>query len=80
MLKLVFSILDPDSLEEVHELEFIKNFDLNRLPDIERTGEKYIAELQAAMEELYGTDMMAAMPEDRLKPCLLGVGGHLYGF
>ena len=25
------------------------------------------------MEELYGDEMMAAMPEDRIQPCLMGV-------
>ena len=68
-----YPFLDPDDLNEVFNLEFLENFDLDKLPDVEKIGEKYIGQIQAAMEELYGDEMMAAMPEDRIQPCLMGV-------
>ena len=75
---LSFLFLDPDDLNEVFNLEFLENFDLDKLPDVEKIGEKYIGQIQAAMEELYGDEMMAAMPEDRIQPCLMGVSPFTY--
>ena len=64
-------------MSTVYNLECLKDFDTTKLPDIERMGEKYIADIQQIMKEMYGEEMMGAMPEDRLKPCILGVSRAL---
>ena len=64
---------DPDDLTDVYNLDFLEDFDLEKLPDVENWGEKMLGKIQAAMREMYGDDMLAAMPEDRIQPCLMGV-------
>ena len=64
-------------MSTVYNLDCLKDFDTSKLPDIERVGEKYIADIQQIMKEMYGEEMMGAMPEDRLKPCILGVSKAL---
>ena len=64
---------DPDDLADVYNLDFLEDFDLEKLPDVEDWGEKMLGKIQAAMREMYGDDMLAAMPEDRIQPCLMGV-------
>ena len=64
---------NPDDLSEVFNLETLADFDLDKLPDIEEYGDDVLGQIQAAMEDLYGDSMAAAMPEDRIQPCLMGV-------
>ena len=57
----------------MHNLDLIKGLDIEQLPDVEKWGEDYIAHLTATMQEMYGEDIMAALPEDRIKPAMQGV-------
>ena len=60
-------------MSEVHNLDLIKGLDVENLPDVEKWGDDYIAHLTATMQEMYGEDIMAALPEDRIKPAMQGV-------
>ena len=79
---IIFSIIsaNPEDLSEVFNLETLADFDLDKLPDIEEYGDEVLGQIQAAMEDLYGDSMAAAMPEDRIQPCLMGVSECLSHF
>ena len=64
---------NPDDLKEVFNLDCLADFDIQKLPDIEDYGDKILGEIQATMEEMYGDSMAAALPEDRIQSCLMGV-------
>ena len=51
---------------------------MEKLPDVEKWGDEYIAHLHATMQEMYGEGVMAAMPEDRIKPAMQGVSLSYY--
>ena len=75
-----FFSTDQDDLTEIHNLELIRDLDVEKLPDVEKWGDEYIAHLHATMQEMYGEGVMAAMPEDRIKPAMQGVSFHLLLF
>ena len=64
---------NPDDLREVFNLDCLADFDIQKLPDIEDYGDQILGEIQATMEEMYGDSMAAALPEDRIQSCLMGV-------
>ena len=75
-----YILANPEDLSEVFNLETLADFDLDKLPDIEEYGDEVLGQIQAAMEDLYGDSMAAAMPEDRIQPCLMGVSRCLTDF
>ena len=70
---LTIPLPDPDDLSEVHDLEMVKQLTIENLPDVEKWGEEHLAKIISTFKEMYGEDLMTAMPEDRIKPAMQGV-------